>query len=187
MSLASDRNTAGNQHARVCRVGIIVGYFAIVSACAQQTSRSESAPPRDLGSLTAVATPHGRYSLENLNPVALTMDGKTLPSCGVEARVLLAGFRPVEIVFDAGRVQVNGHEWPVTYINRGQAYGAGWAAAFGSITDYVIVSSPDSLNMQLSFQRWDNAAHGELLYMNTRDGQPICVDARDLAGRYTRH
>jgi hypothetical protein len=139
----------------VYRVGIVVGYFGIVAACYVAPPEKPAERPRviDPSSLVGVATPHGRYSLDNQDVVSMTIDGKNLPSCGVEAGALLAGIRPVEVVFDSGRVQVNGRDWPVPH--RRRSPDAEWASGFGS-ADYVVALSPDSagqVTIGLSFRR----------------------------------
>jgi hypothetical protein len=105
-----------------------------------------------------------------------------LPSCGVEARVLLEMLRTVDIVFEGDEVRVNGQRWETRHIGRHAT-----PIKFGS-TDHVEAKQPGREPVSVTFSRSDNrGASGRLYYTRTEGAEPVCSDARQLRGRYRRH
>jgi len=174
---------------------MIVPVSVLLLACGHE-------PVREVGftagqstpSLSAIEAPYGRYSLENIGSLTPIVNGLHIPSCGVDVRVELAMFRPIEVLFKSEQVFVNNREWPVVHIGRATE-NASFSARFGSVSAVVAARPKTDMKRDITIHFWkepharfrrqpQSTARGWLVYQEFDGNRLRCIDERELVGTY---
>ena len=122
-----------------------------------------------LSSRTLRAEPlSGEYLLTNPKQARYFSNGRSLPSCGSQARVLLDATRSLRASYHVDLI-VNKELWKLVRTSRNTIFAS------------LKISEVDELSLSITIRDADNAV-GDLVFLRSRGNRVVCADALRFVG-----